>query len=183
MDNKKIEQAISDLLLAVGEDPNREGLLETPKRVANAYNEILNSSKVEIEKYYKTFKYEGTGLVLQNDIEFYSLCEHHLLPFFGKVHIAYLPNNEVIGLSKLGRITDFYSKNLQLQERLNEQIATSLMQNLNCKGVIVIIEANHMCMSMRGVKKGSAVTKTIVCRGIYETDYKARLEVINLLNN
>lgn len=183
MNREKIEKCIYDLLQAIGEDPEREGLVETPTRVAKAYEEILGADEPDVSTYYKTFAYEGDGVVLQTDIEFYSMCEHHMLPFFGKVHIAYLPNKHVIGLSKLGRIVDHYSKNLQLQERLNEQIATSLYENLDCAGVVVMIEAHHMCMSMRGIKKGSAITKSIVSKGIYQTDIQARAEILSLLQN
>lgn len=183
MDTNKIEVAISDLLIAIGEDPKREGLVETPKRVAKAYQEILGDDLGPIESYFKTFDYEGDGVVIQTGIEFYSLCEHHMLPFFGQVHIAYLPNKKVIGLSKLGRIVEHYAKNLQLQERLNEQIAASLIEHLECSGVIVMIEAQHMCMSMRGIKKGSAVTKSLVSKGIYASDSAARNEILYLLKN
>lgn len=183
MNRDKIEQCIYDLLEAIGEDPNREGLVETPKRVAKAYAEILGADEPEVSEFFKTFDYEGDGVVIQNDIEFYSMCEHHMLPFYGKVHIAYLPNNKVIGLSKLGRIVDHYSKNLQLQERLNEQIASSLIEHLECKGVVVMIEAHHMCMSMRGIKKGNAITKSVVSKGLYATDAAARQEVLSLLKN
>lgn len=183
MNQEKIEQAVLNLLEAIGEDTNREGLIETPKRVAKAYVEILGANELDVTKLFKTFEYEGDGVVIQNDIEFYSMCEHHMLPFFGKVHIAYLPNEKVIGLSKLGRIIDHYSKNLQLQERLNEQIANSLIEHLECKGCIVMIEAHHMCMSMRGIKKGNAITKSMVAKGIYKQDKDARQEILYLLNN
>lgn len=183
MNRQKIEQCIYELLEAIGEDPKREGLVETPKRVARAYAEILGADEPDVSEFFKTFDYEGDGVVIQNDIEFYSMCEHHMLPFFGKVHIAYLPNNKVIGLSKLGRIVDHYSKNLQLQERLNEQIASSLIEHLECKGVVVMIEAHHMCMSMRGIKKGNAITKSVVTKGIYKSDSGARAEILSLLTN
>lgn len=183
MNKEKVEQAIKDLLVALGEDINREGLLDTPERVAKAYGEILGDDLPSVESYFKTFEYEGNGVVIQNDIEFYSMCEHHMLPFFGKVHIAYLPSDKVIGLSKLARITEHFAKNLQLQERLNEQIAESLMEHLDCRGVIVMIEASHMCMSMRGIKKGSAITKSVVSKGVYAEDQAARLEVLSLLKN
>ncbi len=182
MEKKAIEKAITDLLIAVGENPTREGIVETPKRVAKAYEEILGANKGDVKDLFKTFAYEGEGVVIQNDIEFYSMCEHHMLPFFGKVHIAYLPKDKVIGLSKLGRIVEYYSKNLQLQERLNEQIATSLIENLDCAGVIVKIEASHMCMSMRGVKKGSAITTSFVTKGVYSQNSELRHEILNLLN-
>lgn len=181
MDNVKIEKAIKDLLIAIGEDPSREGLIETPSRVAKSYEEILGANKPDIKSLYKSFDYEGDGVVIQKDIEFYSLCEHHMLPFFGKVHIAYLPDKKVIGLSKLGRIVDYYAQNLQLQERLTDQIAQSLIDNLKCKGVIVIIEATHLCMSMRGVKKGEAKTKSIISKGIYKEDQNLRRETIDNL--
>lgn len=181
MNREKVEECIYNLLQAIGEDPNREGLVETPRRVAKAYQEILGADEPDVSQFFKTFDYEGDGVVIQNDIEFYSMCEHHMLPFFGKVHIAYLPNKHVIGLSKLGRIVDHYSKNLQLQERLNEQIANSLIEHLDCEGAIVMIEAQHMCMSMRGIKKGNAITRTVVAKGIYQTDAQARSEILSLL--
>ncbi|WOO87387.1 GTP cyclohydrolase I FolE [Mollicutes bacterium LVI A0039] len=183
MNIDKTKQAVTDLLIAIGEDPNREGLVETPTRVAKAYAEILGSDLPDVESYFKTFEYEGNGVVMQSDIEFYSLCEHHMLPFFGKVHIAYLPNNKVIGLSKLSRIVEYYAKNLQLQERLTEQIASSLMTHLECRGVIVVIEAKHLCMSMRGVRQGNAITKSVVSKGIYAEDQNLRVELLSQLTN
>ncbi len=182
LDKKSIEKATLDLLNAVGENSTREGLLETPKRVAKAYEEILLGYNQDAKDYLeKTFEHNGEDEILQSGIEFYSLCEHHLLPFYGKVNIAYIPNGKVVGLSKLSRVVDVFSKRLQLQERLTSQIAESISENLDCKGVLVYIEAEHMCMNMRGVKRAGTVTKTIVAKGIYKEDDKLRKNSLDML--
>ena len=148
MDKEKIEQAVSMIIEAIGEDPNREGLLETPQRVARMYEEIFSglnqNAKVHLSK---SFEIVDDNMVIEKDIPFYSMCEHHLLPFWGKVNIAYIPDKRVAGLSKLARTVDVYSKKPQLQERLNIEIADALMEYLNCKGCLVTIEAEHMCMN------------------------------------
>ena len=166
IDKTKIEQAIVLLLEGMGEDKNREGLRETPSRIARMYEELFAGVTQTPEPYLtKTFTVEDSGMVLEKDIVFYSTCEHHLLPFYGKVHIAYLPNGKVVGLSKLARTVEVYAHRLQLQEQLTVQIADALMEYLQPKGVIVMIEAEHMCMTMRGVKKPGTQTVTLVTRG------------------
>ncbi len=184
IDNKLIEKSTLDLLNAIGEDTTREGLLETPKRVSKAYEEILSGYNQDAKDYLdKTFKHSGEDEILQSGIEFYSLCEHHLLPFYGKVNIAYIPNGKVVGLSKLSRVVDVFSKRLQLQERLTSQIADAIYENLDCKGVLVFIEAEHMCMNMRGVKRSGTITKSIVARGIYKEDDALRKNSLDMLGN
>lgn len=184
VDLEKIEKAVSMILEAVGEDPGREGLLETPKRVAKMYAEIFSGLKEDPKEYFKTVFHEGhEELVLVKDIPFYSTCEHHLVPFFGKVHIAYIPRDGVVtGLSKLARAVETVSRRPQLQERITSTIAESLMETLNPHGVYVMVEAEHMCMTMRGIKKPGAKTVTAVSRGILETDDIKRAEVISYIN-
>lgn len=182
IDNKRIEAAVKEILIAIGDNPEREGLVETPKRVAKAYAEIfagMEQDSAEILE--KRFTSTNEGIVIQTDIEFHSMCEHHLLPFFGKVHIAYLPKDEVVGLSKLGRTVEVYAKRPQLQEQLSDQIADALVNNLDPRGVMVVIEASHMCMNMRGVKKHGAFTKTIVTRGEFKTNNQLRQEVLSMI--
>ncbi len=166
IDKVKIEEAIKQLLLAVGEDTDREGLKDTPNRVARMYEELLSGYNDNAEIHLsKVFSQEGSGLVVEKDITFSSTCEHHLMPFFGKVHIGYVPNGKVVGLSKLARVVDVYAKRLQLQERMNAQIADAIYDNLNTKATIVAIEAEHTCMTARGVKKFGSKTFSIVKRG------------------
>ena len=167
----KIEEAVTMLLEAIGEDVNREGLVETPARIARMYEEVfsgLNESSQELMA--KRFHVENNDMVLEKDIVFYSMCEHHLLPFFGKVHVAYIPNGEVVGLSKLARTVEVYAKRPQLQERMTNQIADAIMKELGAKGAMVMIEAEHMCMTMRGIKKPGSKTVTCVKRGKFEKD-------------
>ena len=167
----KIEEAVSMLLEAIGEDVQREGLVETPARIARMYEEIfsgLDESSQELMA--KRFHVENNDMVLEKDIVFYSMCEHHLLPFFGKVHVAYVPNGEVVGLSKLARTVEVYAKRPQLQERMTNQIADAIMNELGAKGAMVMVEAEHMCMTMRGIKKPGSKTVTCVKRGKFEKD-------------
>ncbi len=184
VDLDKIEQAVSMILEAVGEDVNREGLKDTPKRVAKMYAEVFSGLKEDPKEYFKTIFHEGhEELVLVKDIPFYSMCEHHLVPFFGKAHIAYIPRDGVVtGLSKLARAVETVAKRPQLQERITSSIADSLMDTLNPYGVYVMIEAEHMCMTMRGIKKPGAKTVTAVSRGILETDAVKRSEIITYIN-
>lgn len=174
--NKKVasisslEISVSQLLEFFGEQPNREGLQETPKRVVKMYGELLNGYSQDPKLVFKTFESNGyKGLVTVCNIRFYSLCEHHMIPFFGKVNIGYVPNGRVLGLSKFARLTEIYSQRLQTQENLTNQIAESLDENLHPKGLIVSIEAEHLCMSMRGIKKIDCITKTTTIRGIMRT--------------
>lgn len=167
----KIEEAVTMLLEAIGEDVNREGLVETPARIARMYEEVFSGLKESSQELMaKRFHVENSDMVLEKDIVFYSMCEHHLLPFFGKVHVAYIPNGEVVGLSKLARTVEVYAKRPQLQERMTNQIADAIMKELGAKGAMVMIEAEHMCMTMRGIKKPGSKTVTCVKRGKFEKD-------------
>lgn len=183
MDKERIENAVKEILIAVGEDPNREGLLETPKRVANMYEEIFAGLTEDPKQHIKLFDEQSNDeMVIVKDIPFYSMCEHHLLPFFGKAHIAYIPSdNKIIGLSKLARIVDNFAKKPQVQERLTSDVADFLNENIQPKGVAVIMEAEHMCMTMRGARAAGAKTQTSALRGIMRSDAKSRAEVLSLL--
>lgn len=170
------------ILEGAGEDPNREGLLDTPKRVANMFEELLQGMELNSKELMsKTFSCANADVVLEKDIFFYSLCEHHMLPFYGSVHIAYLPDEKVVGLSKLARTVEVFARRLQIQERMTEQIADDIMQYLKPKGVLVMVEAEHMCMTMRGVKKPGTKTVTLAARGIYKTDRSMREETLSYL--
>jgi len=184
VDLDKIEKAVAMILEAVGEDPGREGLLDTPKRVAKMYTEIFSGLKEDPKDYFSTVFHEGhEEMVLVKDIPFYSTCEHHLVPFFGKAHIAYIPRDGVVtGLSKLARAVETVAKRPQLQERITSTLADSLMETLNPHGVFVMVEAEHMCMTMRGIKKPGAKTITAVSRGVLETDDIKRSEIITYIN-
>ncbi len=183
IDKERIKKAVREILIAIGENPDREGLKETPERVANMYEEILGGYFQDVKEHIKLFTASYDEMIIVKDIPFFSLCEHHMLPFFGKVHIAYIPNeNKVTGLSKLARIVDVYAKRLQLQERLTEQIADAIVENLNPKGVLVIVEAEHLCMVMRGVKKKGSKTITSALRGIFKKNYATRMEALSLIN-
>ena len=168
----KIIEGVKLILEGIGEDCSREGLLETPERIARMYEEIFSGMTEDVSRHLKKrFQVEDNQMILEKDIPFYSMCEHHLLPFFGKVHIAYVPNGEVLGLSKLARCVDVFAKRPQLQERMTVQIADAIMTELNPKGVMVMIEADeHMCMTMRGVKKPGSKTVTSVSRGCFIED-------------
>ncbi|VWL90428.1 GTP cyclohydrolase 1 [Collinsella sp. AK_207A] len=171
VDQDKIERACRLLLEGMGEDPEREGLLETPERVARMYAELLAGMDSDASEHLsKTFSVASNDVVVERDITFYSLCEHHLLPFFGKAAIGYVPNGRVAGLSKLARTVETFARRLQLQEQLTSQIADALMEHLAPQGVIVYLEAEHMCMTMRGVQKPGAQTATCARRGVFETD-------------
>lgn len=172
-----LEAAVQALLSQLDEDPDRPGLRETPERVARMYQEFLSPRRFK----FKTFPAEGADqMVLVKDIPFYSLCEHHLLPFFGKAAVAYIPDQKLAGLSKLARTVDFFAHRLQTQERLAEQIADSLDQDLEPKGVAVLLEGTHLCMAMRGVQKAGAVTLTSALRGVFYQEGDARSEFLNL---
>ena len=173
MDQKKIEEAIRLLLEGIGEEPEREGLVDTPKRIARMYEEICGGMYESAEEHLKkTFTAENTEMVVEKDITFYSMCEHHMLPFYGKVHIAYVPDGKVVGLSKLARTVEVYARRLQLQEQMTVQIADALMEHLAPKGVMVYAEAEHMCMTMRGVKKPGSKTVSVAARGVFEENEK-----------
>ena len=184
-ENKEIiMKAVEDILVAVGEDPNRAGLKETPKRVANMYEEMFAGLHEDPKQHLKMFDEKSNDeMVIVRDIPFSSMCEHHLLPFVGKAHIAYIPSdNKIIGLSKLARIVNNFAKKPQVQERLTHDIADFLNDNLSPRGVAVIIEAEHMCMSIRGAKAFGAITQTSALRGIMKNDARSRAEVLALLN-
>jgi GTP cyclohydrolase I len=185
VDYAKIETAVRMILEAVGEDPDREGVVETPKRVARMYEEIFSGINEDPKEYFNTvFGEEHEELVLVKDIQFYSVCEHHLVPFYGKAHVAYIPRNgKVTGLSKLARAVEAISKRPQLQERITSTIANSIMETLDPHGVMVILEAEHMCMTMRGVKKPGAKTVTSAVRGVFAEDYRSRSEVLSLIKD
>lgn len=171
VDKKKIETAIQMLLEGIGEDPDREGLKETPARIARMYEEIFAGMHEDAKDHLqKTFTSSNTGIVLEKDITFYSMCEHHILPFYGKAHVAYIPNGKVVGLSKLARTVDVFAKRLQLQEQMTDQIANALMEDLGVAGAMVMTEAEHMCMTMRGIKKPGSQTVSIAVRGKFEED-------------
>ena len=185
MDKNKIEKAVREILVAVGEDPKRKDILDTPKRVAEMYEEILAGIKLNPEKELEViFEKDHDEIVLLKNIPFYSICEHHLLPFIGKAHVAYIPsNNRVTGLSKLARVVDIFSKRLQVQERITTDIADIIMKKLKPKGVLVVIEAEHLCMSMRGVKKPGVLTITSAVRGIFRKNEKTRSEAMTLIRD
>ncbi len=184
MDRNKIEEGVRLILEGVGEDPNREGLLETPARVARMYEEVLGGLEEDPARHFDvTFDEGHEEIVLVGDIPFYSMCEHHLAPFFGKAHVAYVPgaDGRICGISKLARLVDGFAKRPQVQERLTGQVADTLMEELHPAGVIVVMEAEHMCMSMRGVKKPGSKTTTRAVRGCFETDPAARAEALSLI--
>ncbi len=185
MDIDKIETAVQMILEAIGEDPTREGLLDTPKRVARMYQEVFQGLSEDPRSHFQThFTEEHEELVMVKDIPFYSICEHHLVPFFGKAHIAYIPaNGKIAGISKLARTIETVSKRPQLQERITSVVANVMMEELNPMGVMVIIEAEHMCMAMRGIKKPGAITVTSAVRGIFKRNAVSRQEVMSLIKN
>ena len=171
VNEEKMRQAARLMLEAIGEDPEREGLVDTPERIARMYTELFSGIGMTAEQHLKkTFTVETGDMVLEKDITFYSMCEHHFLPFFGKAHIAYVPDGKVTGLSKLARTVEVYARRPQLQEQLTAQIADAIMEYLQPKGVMVMLEAEHMCMTMRGVKKPGTNTSTITTRGVFEQD-------------
>ncbi|CAM3974356.1 GTP cyclohydrolase I FolE [Lederbergia lenta] len=179
----QIEEAVRMILEAIGEDPNREGLIDTPKRVAKMYEEVFSGLDKNPEEYFETiFGEEHEELVLVKDIPFFSMCEHHLVPFFGKAHVAYIPRNgKVTGLSKLARAVETVAARPQLQERITSTVANVMMEKLEPYGVMVILEAEHMCMTMRGIKKPGAKTVTSAVRGAFANDSQARAEVLSLI--
>lgn len=170
-DENKIKEGVKLILEGIGEDLDREGLKDTPSRVARMYAEIFAGLSEDAKGHLqRTFVAETSDMVLEKDITFYSTCEHHLMPFFGKVHIAYIPDGKVVGISKLARTVEVYARRPQIQEQLTSQIADAIMEYLNPKGVIVMIEAEHTCMTMRGVKKPGSKTVTMISRGAFEND-------------
>lgn len=184
MDKKRIRKAITEILLAVGEDVGRAGLKDTPARVADMYAELLAGMRENPAKHIRSvFAEKYDEIVLLRDIPFYSICEHHLMPFIGSAHVAYLPSGVVLGVSKLARIVDCFARRLQLQERLTEQIADFMMDKLKPQGVAVVLEASHSCMSIRGIKKPGSIMVTSAIRGIFKKDPRSRSEIMSLIHN
>lgn len=184
IDLRQAETAVRNLLVALGEDPDREGLAETPRRVARMYRELFAGVGADPAHHLRrVFHEQYDEVVLLRDIDFHSLCEHHLLPFHGQAHVAYLPDGKVVGLSKLARTVDAYARRPQVQERMTCQIADALMKHLAPKGVVVVIEAEHLCMKMRGVQKPNGTMVTSAVRGTFRDSGAARAEVMSLINN
>jgi GTP cyclohydrolase I len=181
---ERMANLIRELLIELGEDPNREGLKKTPMRVAKAFKYLTKGYREDIEKVLNgaVFNEKYNEMVIVKNIDFFSLCEHHLLPFYGKVHIAYIPNGKIVGLSKIPRIVEVFSRRLQVQERLTQQIADTLNEYLKPKGVAVVIEAKHLCMIMRGVEKQNSVATTSAMHGIFVEDAKTRDEFMHLIS-
>src|SRR5215468_1185582 len=178
-----MQELIKNLLVELGEDPNREGLLNTPKRVAKAYDFLTSGYRADINQVLNNalFTVDYSEMVIVKDIDFYSLCEHHLLPFFGKCHVAYIPSNRVIGLSKIPRLVDVFSRRLQVQERLTNQIAETIRDKIAPLGVAVVMEATHLCMSMRGVEKQNSVALTSAMIGVFRDNARTRMEFLELI--
>jgi GTP cyclohydrolase I len=184
-DLPRLERAVRDILIAVGEDPERDGLKDTPRRVAKAYRELFGGLHQDPARHLaRVFEQECDEIILLRDIDFFSLCEHHLLPFSGRAHVAYLPaDGKVVGLSKLARTVEAFARRPQVQERLTNQVADAIMQHLDARGVAVVIEAGHLCMKMRGIQKPNGVMVTSAVRGSFKDDPAARAEVMSLINN
>lgn len=184
VDQEKVKAAIKLLLEGIGEDIDREGLRETPDRIARMYEEICGGMDEDAAEHLsKVFSSENEGMVLEKDIVFYSMCEHHMMPFYGKAHVAYIPNGKVVGLSKLARTVDVYAKRLQIQEQMTGQIADAIMEHLEPLGVMVMLEAEHMCMTMRGIKKPGSKTVSIATRGLFEDDEVLQNQFFQMLRN
>lgn len=182
VDEEKIQKAVAMILEAVGENPEREGLRETPQRVARMYAELTAGYNDSAETHLsKVFTAENAEVVLEKDINFHSLCEHHLLPFFGRVHIAYIPDGKVVGLSKLARVVEVFARRLQIQEQMTNQIADAINDVLSPKGVFVIVEAEHTCMTMRGIKKIGSKTVTMVSRGDFKDNFQMQKNIQELI--
>ena len=182
VDENKIKAAVKMIIEAIGEDPEREGLLETPDRIARMYKEIFSGLYTGPEEHLKkTFTVDNDDIILEKDIQFYSMCEHHFVPFYGKAHVAYISNGKVAGLSKLARTVEVFAKRPQLQERMTAQIADAIMEYLDAEGVMVVIEAEHMCMTMRGVKKPGSKTVTVVTKGKFKEDLSLKEEVYKMI--
>jgi GTP cyclohydrolase I len=182
VDVPRIERAVREILLAVGEDPDREGLLKTPNRVARAYGELMAGLADEPKRHLKTvFHEQYDEVVLLRDIPFHSLCEHHLLPFTGRAHVAYLPDGKVVGLSKLARLVEGYARRPQVQERLTTQIADAIMDELSPIGAACVVEAVHTCMTIRGAKKTGSTMVTSALRGIFKENPASRAEILSLM--
>ena len=183
IDHNKIEQAVRLFLEGIGEDVSREGLIDTPDRIARMCEELYGGMEEDAAAHLsKTFSVDSSEMVIERDIQFYSTCEHHILPFYGKAHIAYIPDGKVVGLSKLARTVEVFARRLQLQEQLTGQIADALMEYMQPKGALVMIEAEHMCMTMRGIKKPGSRTMTMAKRGVFESNPALEERFFRLLN-
>ena len=184
VDRARIEAAVREILLAVGEDPDRDGLVETPARVARMYDEVLGGIFHDGDDLLKSFDEDHDEMVMVRDIEISSICEHHMLPWIGKAHVAYIPGKDgrITGLSKLARLVDVYAKRLQVQERLTVQVANALESELDARGVLVVVEAEHMCMTIRGVRKPGATTVTSAVRGLFRDNVATRAEAMNFIH-
>lgn len=182
---QQFEEAVKTMIRYVGEDVGREGLLKTPERVMKAYEFMFGGYNDDPQSILASAMFESSNdeMVLIKDIEFYSTCEHHLLPIIGRAHVAYIPDGKVVGLSKIPRVVDVFARRMQIQEQLTEQIADALMHAINPKGVAVVIQARHMCMEMRGVEKISSTTTSSALRGLFKRDEKTRMEFFNLINS
>jgi GTP cyclohydrolase I len=185
VENEHFINAVKTMIGHVGEDPDREGLLKTPERVLKAYEFMFGGYQEDPQVILNSamFTTSNDEMVLIKDVEFYSTCEHHLLPIIGRAHIAYIPDGKVVGLSKIPRVVDVFARRMQIQEQLTEQIADALMRSINPKGVAVVIQARHMCMEMRGVQKISSTTTSSALRGLFKRDEKTRMEFFSLINS
>ncbi len=183
MDHQKIERMVKELLVEIGEDPEREGLRRTPERIARALASLTSGYREDVKQlvHGATFQQEHNNMVLIRDIELYSLCEHHMLPFFGRCHVGYIPKNRVFGISKIARLVDMYARRLQIQERLTDQIATTIMEAIDPHGVGVVVEARHLCMMMRGVQKQNSMLMTSTVLGTFRSSHSTRTEFLALL--
>lgn len=182
VDHEKIKEAVRLLLEGIGEDVNREGLIETPDRIARMYEEIYGGMEEDAAEHLsKVFSVRHNEMVLEKDIVFYSTCEHHLMPFYGKAHVAYIPDGKVVGLSKIARTVETYAKRLQIQEQMTGQIADAIMEHLAPQGVMVMLEAEHMCMTMRGIKKPGSKTVTVAVRGVFKEDVELQEQFYKML--
>ena len=184
MDSEKIKEGVKLILEGIGEDVSREGLLDTPDRIARMCEEIFGGLTMDAADHLqKQFSATNNNIVLEKDITFYSVCEHHLLPFYGKAHVAYIPDEKVAGLSKLARTVEVFARRPQIQENMTAQIADAIEKNLQPKGVMVMLEAEHMCMTMRGVQKPGTLTSTIVTRGVFKTDYSLQQTFLQMVRS
>ncbi len=184
MRQKKLEKAVEEILINIGEDPKREGLIKTPHRVAKSFQFLTKGYSQDPKEILNKALFTTTNdeMVLVRDIEFYSLCEHHLLPIIGRVHVAYIPDGKVVGLSKIPRVVEVFARRLQIQEQLTEQIADAINEAITPKGVAVVVHARHMCMEMRGVEKINSTTVSSALRGLFKSDLRTRNEFFNLIN-
>jgi len=184
IDIERIEKAVKEILEAIGEDTSREGIKGTPARVAQMYGELTAGMEQDPKEYIRSvFTEDYNEIVLLRDVPFYSICEHHMMPFMGSAHVAYLPDGKVLGVSKLARIVDCFARRLQVQERLTDQIAGFIMDSLKPKGVAIVLEATHSCMTIRGIKKPGSVMVTSALRGIFIRDSRSRAEVLGLMHH